>query len=1228
VTSLFSLTLVCIRTRLLINARVLLSRHLSRGKNTNHTLSDAERLHGTDQSDAQREREGVVGPQAHTDEDSVARRKITDDSRSSASRRKPTRSGGQKRRRRRRRRSATERRKSATEGERSAQRSVPDHSHAEVHASSGVLSHDRLCKSKSADAFALGAAARAALLCALMSSEHCVDQPEVHHNEEEHETENEQETEDEQAVEDEEDEGKKHVEEEEERGVAEEEARDASGEEQRGGGEGEAREASEALHLKLLEQESQEGEQQRQEQQHPPYPSHPQQQQQQQPQQHHDQHHHHHSRPPSSSVRSASRVRGSRSVPGSGSTACSGVVRQSPRRAPESYATAAQPPVGGVPERGEPHEHTTEPHEHTTEKKNLHDDMHTDAPRKNGAASKSRSREKLIRQLVLGRKKDRKKKHSRIMQQSRSLSPPPAWSTPAVTLHHDEVEIDIEQEALERGFFSVRARKHLRALRAAELAQARAFAAAGLPSSALCAHVPPAFTTSFASSTACSSISSISSPLSSSTTTTTTTTTTSSSSSLPASASRSGTKRLFARHMSVASSTGEDPLQHRSVAVQQRLAESSVCDPRSEAEAHRRLWHCEQVTRVLRLQRFASHTVFVMPYYAGGDLLSMLREEGALSETDARPLFAQLCGALCAAHRQRIAHRDVKLENVLLDRPRRNAYLGDWGLAAFYEVGHRERCSRPGSKPYAAPELRDGRPYDLELVDVYALGCCLHGMVTGHLPAEGVRLSALSLPGHLSEACRQLLAAMLAKRPRRRLPVDRLLSHRWLCSPSGRVGFHSHVPEPRSVDAEVQAEQESAESAEVAVHLAAEVGVHTAKSQEEKENRREKEEERECQRERANNEKESVRRRREKGHEIELRKMRTENTPHSCAADPPNQNTLSRPRCGSSRAHQQRSHPATTSGTCTCSCSPAPCSSSAVHSASISCPSSLSASRSRSPPPATCVASSPTPTRLSRSPPRARTLTTHVRPSRRRRRQRHRQHTLPESGARPDAALAERWPPSLQQPSADHTTQHSAPCSTRSPSERYPPVTVLVGSTSSGEAIAAAAAAAAAAEDHCTAMCAVAAPRLSLTDPSPSHSTAQCHTGLRARARSLSHSSSSSGSAGQHHAPTATLHTLSAGGLPTASEQLTHADQQQVYQQQPDQQPPHPHVGMSSDSDDEEQDRQVGTAMGYTLRYEDGEEKAYRSKRYTPAKILQVVPNGVRRLLSVGASRRRRSKSR
>jgi len=151
---------------------------------------------------------------------------------------------------------------------------------------------------------------------------------------------------------------------------------------------------------------------------------------------------------------------------------------------------------------------------------------------------------------------------------------------------------------------------------------------------------------------------------------------------------------------------------------------------------------------------------------SGGELFDYLVERGRMLEGEARRLFGELAVAVGWMHRQGVVHRDLKLENVLLDGELR-IKLGDLGFAREWqkskmwvslgkirktlinfrmetfcgttgELDSRSIRSRLTLSPigYASPEMLAGRKYLGEETDIWSLGIILYILLSGGLPFD------------------------------------------------------------------------------------------------------------------------------------------------------------------------------------------------------------------------------------------------------------------------------------------------------------------------------------------------------------------------------------------------------------------------------------------------------------------------------------------------------------
>lgn len=130
--------------------------------------------------------------------------------------------------------------------------------------------------------------------------------------------------------------------------------------------------------------------------------------------------------------------------------------------------------------------------------------------------------------------------------------------------------------------------------------------------------------------------------------------------------------------------------------------------------------------------------VFIMEFLEGGELLDYLSEKGVLSENEAKIFFKQMVDAMYYCHKEKLIHRDLKLENVLLKDSRSKIIkIVDFGIAGINNNINIDKIN-VGSLLYMAPEVLTGKADKIgPNLDVWALGCILFGMVCGVLPFNG-----------------------------------------------------------------------------------------------------------------------------------------------------------------------------------------------------------------------------------------------------------------------------------------------------------------------------------------------------------------------------------------------------------------------------------------------------------------------------------------------------------
>ena len=127
-----------------------------------------------------------------------------------------------------------------------------------------------------------------------------------------------------------------------------------------------------------------------------------------------------------------------------------------------------------------------------------------------------------------------------------------------------------------------------------------------------------------------------------------------------------------------------------------------------EIHHHRQLHH-PHITQLYEVIATESSIWLVTELCSGGELFDYLAEKGRISEEEARHIFGQICLAVNYLHEKGIVHRDLKLENVLLDE-RCRIKLGDFGFTREFDRGGylETYCGTTG---YAAPEMLQGKKY-------------------------------------------------------------------------------------------------------------------------------------------------------------------------------------------------------------------------------------------------------------------------------------------------------------------------------------------------------------------------------------------------------------------------------------------------------------------------------------------------------------------------------------
>jgi len=172
---------------------------------------------------------------------------------------------------------------------------------------------------------------------------------------------------------------------------------------------------------------------------------------------------------------------------------------------------------------------------------------------------------------------------------------------------------------------------------------------------------------------------------------------------------------------------------------------------RNELKFARKIGH-RNVCRMYDLSREEGTHYITMEYVPGEDLKSTIIRVGQLNVGKATFIAKQVCEGLVEAHRLGVVHRDLKPQNIMLDKEG-NARIMDFGIARSLKAkGLTGAGVMIGTPEYMSPEQAEVKEVD-QRSDIYSLGVILYEMVTGRVPFEGETPLNIAMK-HKSEAPR------------------------------------------------------------------------------------------------------------------------------------------------------------------------------------------------------------------------------------------------------------------------------------------------------------------------------------------------------------------------------------------------------------------------------------------------------------------------------------------
>ena len=216
------------------------------------------------------------------------------------------------------------------------------------------------------------------------------------------------------------------------------------------------------------------------------------------------------------------------------------------------------------------------------------------------------------------------------------------------------------------------------------------------------------------------------------------------------------------------------------------------------------------ITKILELFEEKEYILIIMEYINGGNLFSFLKKHRTVSEKTAKLLYKQIILGIKYMHEQNIVHRDIKLENILIDL-NNNIKICDFGIGRVLSSPDQPLFDQCGTPMYIAPEIllcSKDKGYKGFPVDIWSSGIVLYILLSGTLPFSFKNTSE-SLMGskeskieednnnslelqysivnnepkeieNLSNEGKDLLSKILQKDPKKRITCEEILNHPWM----------------------------------------------------------------------------------------------------------------------------------------------------------------------------------------------------------------------------------------------------------------------------------------------------------------------------------------------------------------------------------------------------------------------------------------------------------------
>ena len=199
------------------------------------------------------------------------------------------------------------------------------------------------------------------------------------------------------------------------------------------------------------------------------------------------------------------------------------------------------------------------------------------------------------------------------------------------------------------------------------------------------------------------------------------------------------------------------------------------------------------IIKLIEAYEDEKHLSLVLEYCSGGELLDYVLARHHLTELEAAHFMENILTSIDYLHKNRISHRDLKLQNFMFDKKGEDGVLKliDFGLSAQYTAEENRFTTIVGSPLYIAPEILAKKPYDFSC-DLWSCGVILYLLLSGSPPFKGTSNHEIFnniMEGNfdlengvweeVSKEAKSLIRGLLKVDPKDRMAIEKALVHPW-----------------------------------------------------------------------------------------------------------------------------------------------------------------------------------------------------------------------------------------------------------------------------------------------------------------------------------------------------------------------------------------------------------------------------------------------------------------